>query len=64
MGRLKPQFAPQNSGAYDFLEKPLSIEKTLIAVKNAIESRRLQRENDDLKKQLQAKASLSATAFR
>src|ERR1700749_5332857 len=43
-------------GPYDFLEKPLSLEKTLILVKNAIESKKLQRENVDLKKQLQAKS--------
>jgi two-component system nitrogen regulation response regulator NtrX len=38
------------------LEKPLSIDKTLILVKNAIESKKLRHENVDLKKQLQAKS--------
>src|SRR6476646_3333160 len=38
-------------GAYDFLEKPLSIDKTLILIKNAIDSRRLRDENRELKKQ-------------
>lgn len=42
-------------GAYDFLEKPLSLEKTLILLKNAIESKRLRSENIELKKQLQTK---------
>src|SRR5439155_23946921 len=37
-------------------EKPLSLEKTLILVKNAIEARRLRHENRDLRKQLQAKS--------
>jgi two-component system nitrogen regulation response regulator NtrX len=32
-------------GAYDFLEKPLSLDKTLIVVKNAAEARRLRSEN-------------------
>lgn len=45
-------------GAYDFLEKPLSLEKTLIVVKNAIESKRLRGENRDLKKQLQVHADI------
>ncbi len=40
-------------GAYDFLEKPLSLEKTLIVVNNAIEAKRLRGENRDLKQQLQ-----------
>src|SRR3981081_3117650 len=43
-------------GAYDFPEKPLSLEKTLILVKNAIESKKLRRENVDLKKQLVVKS--------
>src|SRR5665213_1722429 len=33
-------------GAYDFLEKPLSIERVLVVVKNAIEHRRLRLENE------------------
>ena len=36
-------------GAYDFLEKPLSLEKILILVKRALEKGRLERENKDLK---------------
>src|SRR5258708_15552869 len=43
-------------GAYDFLEKPLSIDKTLILVKNAIESKKLRHDNVDLTKQLHAKS--------
>jgi two-component system nitrogen regulation response regulator NtrX len=39
-------------GAFDFLEKPLSVEKTLILIKNAIEARRLRLENRDLRKQV------------
>lgn len=36
-------------GAYDFLEKPLSMAKLLLTVKNALETSRLQRENLRLK---------------
>ncbi|MDR3762909.1 MAG: sigma-54 dependent transcriptional regulator [Acidobacteriota bacterium] len=39
-------------GAYDFLEKPLSLEKTLIAVKNAAEAHRLRAQNQELKRQV------------
>src|ERR1700737_2715373 len=39
-------------GAYDFLEKPLSIDKTLILLKNALDAKRLQQENRELRKQL------------
>ncbi|MEY4767760.1 MAG: hypothetical protein RL637_399 [Pseudomonadota bacterium] len=39
-------------GAYDFLEKPLSLAKLLLVVSRAIETRHLQRENAGLKQQL------------
>ena len=45
-------------GAYDFLEKPLSLDKTLILIKNAIEARKLRGENRDLKKQLHSKSEI------
>ena len=40
------------AGAYDFLEKPLSGEKVLVTVENALERRRLERENEALRKRL------------
>ncbi len=39
-------------GARDFVEKPLSLEKTLLAVRNALKQRRLEAEVRALKKQL------------
>jgi len=54
-GTIETAVRATKLGAYDFLEKPLSIDKTMILVKNAIESKRLRRENLDLKKQLHAK---------
>src|SRR6516162_6419041 len=55
-GNIETAVRATKLGAYDFLEKPLSIERTLIVVKNAIDAKNLQRENIDLKKQLQAKS--------
>ncbi len=55
-GTIETAVRATKLGAYDFLEKPLSIEKTLIVLKNAIESTKLHRENIDLKKQLQTKS--------
>ena len=55
-GTIETAVRATKLGAYDFLEKPLSLEKTLILVKNAIESKKLHRENVDLKKQLQVKS--------
>ena len=39
-------------GAYDFIEKPISKEKLLITLENALRSRRLQRENLELRQQV------------
>ena len=54
-GTIETAVRATKLGAYDFLEKPLSIDRTLILVKNAIDSRRLRLENRELKKQLQSK---------
>jgi len=40
-------------GAFDFVEKPLSSEKLLVLARNALEKRKLTRENIDLKKNIQ-----------
>lgn len=39
-------------GAFDFLEKPLLLERTLIAIKNAVDAKRLQSDNLELRRQL------------
>jgi len=46
-------------GAYDFLEKPLSLERTLIVLKNAVEARRLRTQNEEFKRQFSAAAALT-----
>src|ERR1700747_1385105 len=52
-GTIETAVRATKLGAYDFAEKPLSLEKTLILVKNAVEARRLRHENCDLGKQPQ-----------
>jgi two-component system, NtrC family, nitrogen regulation response regulator NtrX len=51
-GTIETAVRATKLGAYDFLEKPLSIDKTLILLKNAIDAKRLYQENRDLRKQL------------
>lgn len=51
-GTIETAVRATKLGAYDFLEKPLSLEKTLILVKNAAQAKKLRNENKDLKKQL------------
>src|SRR5450432_820086 len=55
-GTIETAVRATKLGAYDFAEKPLSLERTLILVKNAAEARRLRHENRDLRKQLQVKS--------
>ena len=50
-GTIETAVRATKLGAFDFLEKPLSLEKTLIVVKNAADARRLRTENRDLKRQ-------------
>jgi two-component system nitrogen regulation response regulator NtrX len=42
-------------GAYDFVEKPLSLEKTILVVKNALHQHQLQEENRLLREQVEQK---------
>ncbi|MFB3814647.1 MAG: sigma-54-dependent transcriptional regulator [Terriglobales bacterium] len=57
-GTIETAVRATKLGAYDFLEKPLSLEKTLILVKNAVEAKRLRSENRDLKRQLLSKSQI------
>jgi two-component system, NtrC family, nitrogen regulation response regulator NtrX len=46
-------------GAFDFLEKPLLLEHTLIVVKNALDARRLRNENLEYKRQLALETTIT-----
>jgi two-component system, NtrC family, nitrogen regulation response regulator NtrX len=50
-GNIETAVRATKLGAFDFLEKPLSLDRTLIVVKNAIEAKKLRRENSELKRQ-------------
>ncbi len=45
-------------GAYDFLEKPLSLEKVVLTVKNALKHKRLEEENIQLRQKTKVKYHL------
>ena len=55
-GNIETAVRATKLGAFDFLEKPLSIERTLIVLKNALDARRLRSENLEYRKQLQARS--------
>lgn len=45
-------------GAYDFIEKPLSLEHTLLVVRNALSLRRLEQANEVLRTQLESRFNI------
>src|SRR5262249_57139180 len=51
-GSIETAVKATKLGAYDFIEKPLSLEKTLLAATRALDHGRLERENRDLREQL------------
>ncbi len=51
-GTIETAVRATKLGAYDFLEKPLSMDRTLILINNALEARRLRAQNDEFKRQL------------
>ncbi len=57
-GNIELAVKATKMGAYDFLEKPLSLEKVLIVSKRALEKRTLERENIALKENLTKKWQL------
>ena len=52
-GTIETAVKATKLGAYDFIEKPLSLEKTLLAAVRALEHSRLERENRALREQLE-----------
>src|SRR5437867_13346667 len=48
-GTIADAVEATRAGAFDFLEKPLSREKVLLAIKNALEHSTLRRENERLR---------------
>lgn len=58
-GTIESAVRATKLGAYDFLEKPLSLDRTLLVLKNATEARRLRRDNSEFQQQLAQKAYLT-----
>ncbi len=58
-GTIETAVKATRLGAYDFIEKPLSLEKTLLTVTRALEHARLERENATLRASLEARAEIT-----
>jgi len=54
-GSIETAVRATKLGAYDFIEKPLSLDKTILAVKNALHQHQLQEENRLLREQIEQK---------
>jgi two-component system nitrogen regulation response regulator NtrX len=62
-GTIETAVRATKLGAYDFLEKPLSIDKTLTLIKHAIDANRLRQENRELKRQLTPKSVIAGDSI-
>jgi two-component system, NtrC family, nitrogen regulation response regulator NtrX len=61
-GTIETAVKSTKLGAYDFIEKPLSLEKVLVTVKNALDMRRLEEENASLRGMVQHEQEMIGTA--
>jgi two-component system nitrogen regulation response regulator NtrX len=57
-GTIETAVRATKLGAYDFLEKPLSIDRVLLVVKHALDHRRLRLENENLRESVASQANI------
>ena len=57
-GTIESAVRATKFGAFDFLEKPLTLEKVMVAVKNAFQMRQLERENRQLRDEEQSRYTI------
>jgi two-component system nitrogen regulation response regulator NtrX len=62
-GNIETAVRATKLGAFDFLEKPLSIDRTLIVLKNALDAKRLRSENLEFRKQFQARSVIAGDSI-
>ncbi len=58
-GTIEAAVRATKLGAYDFLEKPLSLDRTLLVLRNAIEAHKLRVENQEFSSQLAARHTIT-----
>ncbi len=61
-GTIEAAVIATKSGAFDFLEKPLSIDRVIVTINNALNFRRLEEENLYLRKKTIEKNSINGTS--
>ena len=61
-GTIETAVKATKLGAYDFVEKPLSLEKTLLVIDRALEHARLERENRQLRERIERAHEIIGTS--
>ena len=61
-GTIEAAVRATKLGAYDFLEKPLSLARTLIVLKNAMKARQMREDNQEFARQLAVKGTVTGTS--
>ncbi len=59
-GSIEGAVGAMRAGAYDFISKPVNLDQLELVVKRALESRKLEKENRELKKRLDRKFGLES----
>jgi two-component system, NtrC family, nitrogen regulation response regulator NtrX len=57
-GNVETAVRATKLGAFDFIEKPLSLEKTVLTVRNALRQRQLERSNEEMSAELKAEYAM------
>src|SRR5881396_3902412 len=57
-GNIESAVRAIKMGAFDFVEKPLSLEKTVLVIRNALHQRHLQAENQALRAKVDARLTM------
>jgi two-component system nitrogen regulation response regulator NtrX len=61
-GTIEAAVKATKLGAYDFLEKPLSLARTLIVLKNAMKARQMREDNQEFSRQLAARGTVTGNS--
>src|SRR6195952_2163722 len=61
-GTIESAVKATKLGAYDFLEKPLSLARTLIVLKNAMKARQMREDNQEFSRQLAVKGTVTGNS--
>src|SRR3954452_5557192 len=62
-GNIESAVRAIKMGAFDFVEKPLSLEKTVLVVRNALRQRRLEAENQALRARVDAQHTMVGESY-